>query len=602
MKLKKHIFLVIIAIIFLSAGSYLCYLGTFPGISIEKLSYQSIQDGKTPVNLSALFIKSNQINQTKKPTIIFIHGLGADKEIYLTYYRCWAQEGLNVLAIDLKGHGQSEGYNDFGYAEIFDVYSAIDYLSKRNDVDLEKIVVSGHSLGGINSTRAGIFDKTKKIKAVMSITCWESFKKGVDYIFGENEGYLRNVWPFLAWSRRFDINNPSEMKKREIYNYINTKVPPNYLLLIGAKDELIPVEAEKRIMEKAVGAKEIISGKIYGNFSQGTARMLKITPDDTHYSETNSNQIFFPTLDWLSQSLKLKKMPHKDLDNFRLYGFILILAGIILSVFPLQAGLRKSLGIFLIKIEKKFKEKSIPLFISLVVISYFISSFFSYRLAKFLHFRAIIPNLIADAFTVYTISKLIIFVPLLFILIIIFRKKISPLRESLGFANRKYFNSSLYGFIPFVWIFALINLFNYFFIFPLLIPKRITSSLILLLLLLIYFIFEEITFRGIIQTRLSSMKPAGEVVISTLVSGVIGCLSATLGSIYLFPSIGYHLHLAGKEIAFLPFLLIINSFIFLFHGFVASLFYHRTRNIMTSIIFLTFFLTWIFSTFFPRCF
>ena len=44
-----------------------------------------------------------------KPTVIFIHGAGMDRTVWQLQTRYFAHHGMSVLAVDLPGHGKSEG-------------------------------------------------------------------------------------------------------------------------------------------------------------------------------------------------------------------------------------------------------------------------------------------------------------------------------------------------------------------------------------------------------------------------------------------------------------------------------------------------------------
>ena len=59
--------------------------------------------------------------------------------------------GIGVLRVDDRGTAESEGnYNETGLdGFVRDTQSALEYLSTRNDINLSKIGLIGHSLGGI---------------------------------------------------------------------------------------------------------------------------------------------------------------------------------------------------------------------------------------------------------------------------------------------------------------------------------------------------------------------------------------------------------------------------------------------------------------------
>jgi len=80
------------------------------------------------------------------PTVLFFHGETGN----LDY--CWRKvmniwdSGFNVLAVDYRGYGKSTGAPD--EAGLYDdARASWEYLASRNDVDPDRIVIWGYSLG-----------------------------------------------------------------------------------------------------------------------------------------------------------------------------------------------------------------------------------------------------------------------------------------------------------------------------------------------------------------------------------------------------------------------------------------------------------------------
>jgi pimeloyl-ACP methyl ester carboxylesterase len=81
---------------------------------------------------------------------VLVHGWGADKsslhilETALVYERA----GFNVLILDLRSHGGSEGRRiTVGYREVRDVQGALSWMEERG-FDPEEVVLHGWSMGG----------------------------------------------------------------------------------------------------------------------------------------------------------------------------------------------------------------------------------------------------------------------------------------------------------------------------------------------------------------------------------------------------------------------------------------------------------------------
>lgn len=80
----------------------------------------------------------------RKPTLVFVHGAGLDHSWFGLQSRYFAYHGRNVLAVDLPGHGRSEGppIPTVGgmAAWIFQVIK---------ELGIEKAAIIGHSLGSL---------------------------------------------------------------------------------------------------------------------------------------------------------------------------------------------------------------------------------------------------------------------------------------------------------------------------------------------------------------------------------------------------------------------------------------------------------------------
>ncbi len=79
-----------------------------------------------------------------KETIVFIHGSGLDHTVWTLASRHFARHGRNVLAIDMPGHGRSEGEARES------VEAMADWIVELlNAVGVETTAVTGHSLGSL---------------------------------------------------------------------------------------------------------------------------------------------------------------------------------------------------------------------------------------------------------------------------------------------------------------------------------------------------------------------------------------------------------------------------------------------------------------------
>lgn len=80
----------------------------------------------------------------EKPTMIFVHGAGMDHSVWALQARYFAHHGANAVAVDLPGHGRSEGPPKLSIEAMGDwVAGVIETLGA------EKAMLVGHSMGAL---------------------------------------------------------------------------------------------------------------------------------------------------------------------------------------------------------------------------------------------------------------------------------------------------------------------------------------------------------------------------------------------------------------------------------------------------------------------
>jgi pimeloyl-ACP methyl ester carboxylesterase len=84
-----------------------------------------------------------------KPTLIFIHGVVNDHSVWILQTRFFAHHGYNVLAVDLPGHGKSEGRCPKSVEEGADFVLAL-----MKVMGLKEAALIGHSWGSLIALHA----------------------------------------------------------------------------------------------------------------------------------------------------------------------------------------------------------------------------------------------------------------------------------------------------------------------------------------------------------------------------------------------------------------------------------------------------------------
>jgi pimeloyl-ACP methyl ester carboxylesterase len=78
------------------------------------------------------------------PAVVFIHGAQCDHCVWLLQTRYFAHHGLGVLAVDLPGHGRSQGH------ALDSVEAMADWLLALLDAaSVQKAILIGHSMGSL---------------------------------------------------------------------------------------------------------------------------------------------------------------------------------------------------------------------------------------------------------------------------------------------------------------------------------------------------------------------------------------------------------------------------------------------------------------------
>ncbi|MFX0138336.1 MAG: alpha/beta hydrolase family protein, partial [Candidatus Hodarchaeota archaeon] len=294
-------------------------------------------------------------NDYKLPAVIFMHGMVANPEIQYNIPRALAMAGFKVLSISHPGHDDSGGLWDMGIQTLVGVYSAVDYLKYMCwDVDSNKIGVSGHSMGGITTTRAGIFDNWTNpvtnntigtggdITACGAIYCWDDMLNTIIYsvsgfsndispllmylpedikystVFSEPTiNWLFRTWGWLGNNQPITV--PYQMKARSVVNFINSTNIRNYCLITGWDDQLTNPLFQINIMENSTansthyGVKgdeilENVMGKLfwdYGNKTKGDARRLVMIPGTDHAREAFGDEVAINLIAWFNEAMNV---------------------------------------------------------------------------------------------------------------------------------------------------------------------------------------------------------------------------------------------------------------------------------------------------------
>ena len=210
------------------------------GLAYEDVHFQA-GDG-TP--LHAWFLKAEGKAQG---TILFLHGNAENISTHIMSVLWLPARGFNVFLLDYRGYGASGGAASMSGVQD-DMDAALRTVLARKDVDPDRVVVLGQSLGGtIAIYNVAHSPYRRHIRALVVESAFASYRQ----ITREKLADFWLTWP-LQWPLSWTVSdeyNPSVAV---------AGVSPIPLLIIhGDRDSIVPVDHGKRLFELAQEPKQI---------------------------------------------------------------------------------------------------------------------------------------------------------------------------------------------------------------------------------------------------------------------------------------------------------------------------------------------------------
>ena len=192
-----------------------------------------------------------------KSTIITFHGYRSPaKRDYSCAIRMYREMGLNVLLIDHRSHGDSEGkLITYGIKERFDAAKWVDYLINRFGSDHE-IFFSGISMGAATVMMASDIGLPQNVKGIVADSGYSSPSDIIGKVAEDTFGISRKIAmgilePMCRIFGGFSLYETSALKALE-----NNTIP--MLFIHGKADSLVPYEMSVKCYEIAKCKKDIV--------------------------------------------------------------------------------------------------------------------------------------------------------------------------------------------------------------------------------------------------------------------------------------------------------------------------------------------------------
>jgi len=178
-----------------------------------------------------------------RSTLIFFHGNAGNIGGRLGKIDLFHHMGLNVLIIDYRGYGNSEGHpTEQGIYD--DATATYDYLLQRDDMQGQNVISYGASLGGAVAIDLAV---QRTVSCVI-----------VDSAFSSAADMAKRIYPFIpSFLIKTKMDSLSKIK--------NISVP--VLFIHSIEDRTVPIALGKKLYDAAPGQKEFI--EITGSHNDG---------------------------------------------------------------------------------------------------------------------------------------------------------------------------------------------------------------------------------------------------------------------------------------------------------------------------------------------
>lgn len=206
------------------------------GLEYENVYFQT----SDKVKINAWFIPAKEA----RGTLLYCHGNAGNIGDRLDIIKMFNSIGLNVLIFDYRGYGKSSGVAS-ERGTYLDADAAYEYLLSRDDIDKDKIIVYGKSLGGAVAVDLAL----KKDPSILIS----------DSAFTSTTDMARMMYPFLPIERILTIRYDTLSKIDDVKS--------NKLIIHSREDEIVPFRHGQAIYENARQPKEFF--KMRGGHNEG---------------------------------------------------------------------------------------------------------------------------------------------------------------------------------------------------------------------------------------------------------------------------------------------------------------------------------------------
>jgi uncharacterized protein len=174
-------------------------------------------------------------------SVLYLHGNAENISTHFANVAWMPAAGYNVLALDYRGYGGSEGRPTLAGLQM-DIDAAMQALIERKDVDPNRVVVFGQSLGGALAIYYVAHSQYRShIRAVIADSAFADYR----LVAQEKLADVPLTWPF-QWLPKFTVDNDYSPRAS-----VAALAPIPLLLIHGERDSIVPPHHSQMLYDLA---------------------------------------------------------------------------------------------------------------------------------------------------------------------------------------------------------------------------------------------------------------------------------------------------------------------------------------------------------------